>query len=605
VSTFLKPVLALIVSILIFAGFAYLADLGLVDFIQTRFYNPSVVKSYVDENTTDAEIVHNHIIELINRFTETLSTPAVRNSFLHNQSAEDIYERSRVFGILLESTGGLQSVQFIDNNGVRIHFSTSSRDIISQSRDSTSFRNYNEDPFALSFETVSVPDGSSPKYTMDERSERIIFSFPFNDSMDVYRGTALFNVSVRALAERLIAEGRIKVSDNISVIGEPSGILLGGPEASKIDIHEKVARIWSEDILDRVVLDSEDSGVNYSLISFRTNHGVFFGRLINNYLFYISESMQLVLKLCIFLTFFLTFYFLINLKPNPVTVVRNRLKRLRDSLFNQLYVNKSASERTKWILELEQRRDEIRTELKHNLKLRKRLSAIIDGIIDKSWDELLAILKSGSDAYLPVSSAPIPAVVQEAKKVSADGDVEALEEIDEIEEVEEISEADEVEEIDEAEELDEVEEIDELDEIEEVEEIEEIEEVEAIEEIAEAEDLEELDEPEDNVINIALREALEPVSPKRRGLLDLASKFRQKKQPKGLLQLASIKAESSNDSVSTSRGLFALASEIEFGDEYPIISHDFIDLPPELDIVSPFSSMFDDLANDDFSNNDH
>ena len=640
-STFLKPVAALLVSILIFAGYTYLADAELLDFIQTRFYNPSVVNSYVKENAIDAEIAHNYIAELQNKFLETLSVQAVRSSFLYNQSGDDIFERSRIFGLLLESTGGLQSVQFVDSNGIRIHYSTSARDIINQSRDSLSFRNYNEDPSSLPFDIVSVPDGNNAKYIMDERSERIIFSYPFYDSMDVYRGTALFKVGIRALAEKLVAGGRLKVSDAITVIGDPAGILLGSPEISKGDISDKVADIWKEGKLDRVTLDSGDSGVNYSLISFRTSHGIFFGRLINDFLFAISEPMKLILKLSIFLTFFLTLYFLLNLKPNPVTVVRARFKRLRDSLLNQLYVNKTGQERLKWILELEQRRDGIRTELKHNLKLNPRLEKNINNIIDNSWDELLGILKSGTDGVYFIQKAVKTAAT---KDTALDGsidnieEVEALEEIGEtesIEDAEEITEVGEAEEIDEIEEVESIDEIDEIEDAEEADEIEEIEEVEEIEEISDAEAVEEIEDlgeieeiggaEEPNIIDIALREALEPGKKKPRGLLKIASKFisgEAKAVPakKGLLEAASKKvsapkgllarASKVNDKGAPSRsGLMALVSEIEFDQklqpppedvlEFPVSDHEAKDMLNNLDIVSPFSSMFSSLDDDE------
>jgi len=636
--TFLKPVLALVISVLIFAGFIYLVNDELQDFVQTRFYNPSVVNSYVKENTIDAELVHNHIIELQDRFLTVLSESAIRSSFLYNQSAEDIYERSRIFRILLESVSGLQSVQFIDSNGIRIHFSTSSRDILSQSRDSTSFRNYNEDPLALPFEFVAVQDGENAKYSMDEQGERIIFSFPFNDSMDVYRGTALFSVSIRALAERLIAEGRLNVSEAVSVIRYPPGIVLGSAEAAKSGILEKVSEVWSEGVQGRVVLDSPDSGVNYSLISFRTDHGVFFGRLINDYLFSISEPMKLILQLSIFLTFFLTLYFLINLKPNPVTVVRNRIKRLHDNLFQQLYVNKSSQDRVKWILELEQRREEIRKELKLNMKLNTRVSTTIDSIIDKSWDELLAVLKSSGDS-VTIHKDGKSSTVKKVKKTEEIGEAEDLEEVEEaeaLEEIDEVEEAEALEEIDEVEEVESLEEIDEVEEVEALEEIDEVEEVEALEEIDEVEEvesLEEIDEVEevesleeiDEVEEVEELEDIEeieeadevpvkakPASPSSegKGLLGKASK--KSSVGKGLLSIASKEAEklasvSSSSSgkgllaaagskPQTRKGLLALASEIEFSRDYPVLDSETQELLTDVNIVSPFLSMFSDLS---------
>jgi len=574
-STFFKPLAALVISLLVFAGFVFLADMELLDFIQTRFYNPSVLNSYVNENNIDADIAQSHIAELKGKFSHTLSEQAVRSSFLYNQSAGDIYERSRIYGTLLESTGALLSVQFIDANGLRIHFSTSARDIFSQNRASTTYRNYNEDPLALPYETVSIPDGSNPKFVMDEKSDKIIFSFPFYDSMDVYRGTALFNVGARAVADRLIAEGRLKISDNVSVVGNPPGILLGSPEVSKADISRLVSEVWRGSFQERVTLDSGGSGTNYSLISVKAapgnSDGIFFGRLINDSLFAISEPMKLILNLSIFLTFFLTLFFLINLKPNPPAVVRNRLKRLKESLFEQLYVNKSSQERARWILELEQRRDEIRSELKHNLKLSSRQEAAVNSIIDKSWDELLAVIKVGSGVVVHAKTADAKQDIQSG----AGDDVEEVQALEEVEEFDTIDEAEEAEEFGEAES------------------IEDAEEIEEIEEIGEA-----------NIIDAALRDAIVPVQPYSVGLLQMATRFLSGKGfGKGLLKKASEKKYSAG------KGLLAKANEAiltskknELGLDAPA-EEEVQDLIAGLDVVSPFSSMFsslDDVSDDDF-----
>ena len=427
----------LLVSILILAVISFLTEKEFTGFIETRLYNPSVVKSYVKENAENAEIAQNFISELQNKFALTLSEPAIRRSFLYSQSVGDIYERSRIYGTLLESTAGLQSVRFVDSKGLRIHYSTSPDDIISRNSDSTAYRNYTEDSSALPYGAVSVPDDGAAKFTMDERNDRIIFSFPFIDSMDVYRGTALFSVSVRALAEKLIAEGRIKISDDVSVVRSPPGIILGSPGFSKTDILSAVSAVWSNGVRDRTVIDGEDSGVRFSLITYKTSGGLFFGRLVNDALFSVSGSMKIVLYLSLFLTFYLALFFLINLRLHAVTAVQTRLGRLRESLLEQLYINKSSQERIKWVLELEQRREEIRLELKNNLKMNSRTENEINGIIDKSWDDLLVVMKTGS---LVSKAAAEVAVVKPA--VSKMMKIEKIEELEELEKIEETEKPD-------------------------------------------------------------------------------------------------------------------------------------------------------------------
>jgi hypothetical protein len=554
-SAYLKPVLVLVISILIFAGIAYLADNELIDFIQTRFYNPSVVNSYIKENTKDAELSENHIFELRNKFAQTLEEEAVRSSFHYNQDPQDIYERSRIFGILLESTIGLQSVQFVDSNGMRIHYSTSSRDIITQNAESTSYRNYTEVPLALPYDTVKVLANETPKYTMDDQGERIIFSYPFIDSMDVYRGTALFSVSVRALAEKLVAEGRMKVNEDVSIVSSPPGILFRSPDSSKTDIFDKVSHVWNEGRQGRVTLSAVDSGVKFSLISLKTGNGLFFGHLVNDSLFSISDSMKLTLYLSMFLTFYLTLYFLLNLKANPVTVVRNRITRLKDNLFQQLYVNKNADDRAKWLLELEQRRDEIRSELKSHLKLTRRSEKTVDGIIDKSWDELLAVMKAG-----------VTVTVKKTSDIPTEEEAEELEQLEEPEEFEQIEEAEELDEIEEAEEIEEL-----------IEEAEEIEELGETEEVKEPEDLEQI---------VEVRET---------GVIEEPEIDELEKSPSESKIIVTNIEISEDIPKPIRRGLLALASEIEFNREYPTVIDEPETIDDQLDIVSPFASMFSSL----------
>ncbi|MDR2542961.1 MAG: hypothetical protein LBC80_05885 [Treponema sp.] len=612
-STFFKPLLVLVISLLLFAGFFWLTDNELLEFIQARFYNPSVLNSYIKENVIDADIVENHIFYLQRRFAASLNYPAIRSSFLHNQNAEDIFERSRIYGMMLETTIGLQSVQFVDSNGIRIHFSTSPRDIISQNNYSTAYRNYNEDPLALPFETVSVPSGSYAKFTMDDQTDRIVYSFPFNDSMEVYRGTALFTVSVRALTEKLIAEGRLEINENVSILGDPPGVLLGiprimGVDSSRTEILEKISAIWNNE-MSHVTIDSEESGIKFSLVSSKTHNGLFFGRLINDYLFSIPASMKLLLNLSIFISFYLLLFFLSNLKANKLTVVRNRIKNLREKLFEQLYVNKSNRERAKWILELEQRRDEIKLDIKRNLKLKSHMEKNVDIIIDNSWDELLTVIKSGSSIDIPDSP-----IQHEALEVLEE--VETLEEIEEIqeaealEEIEEIQEAEALEEIETLEEIEEIQEAEALEEAETLEKIEEIEEkvegfekTEALEEIDDIEILEESElisaiEEIKNIDDIKVFEGfyLEPADEETQiGLLRRTEKKIGRTKKGGLLATA---CKYDPESESISKGLLASASEFDFSSIYETVTREQEDQniwDSKIDIVSPFSSMFESL----------
>ncbi|MDR1240126.1 MAG: hypothetical protein LBK27_08420 [Treponema sp.] len=534
--------MSLLISVFLFAGIAVLAFTGLFDLVETRFYNPSITKSLGQEVSRDSEVVEDFLAGLQTRFAETLGEAAVRRSVLPNQSAEDIFERTRIYGTLLESLGGLQSVRFVDAGGVRIHFSTATRDIQSQDRLSVAYRNYNEDPASLPYDRVEVPAQGEVKFTLDQEGDRIILSFPFYDTFEVYRGTALFSVSVRAVAERLVSENRIKVGDDVSIVSNPQGVVSGLPGTTRLNIISRVSSIWNDGLLGLTPLDSAASETTLALISAKTGQGIFVGRLVNENLFAFPQSMKMILLVSIFLTVYLAIFLAFNLRQDTMTVIQNRLKGLQISLIEQYYERKGDVDWTHWIRELEQRREDIRAEVKRGVRTGqgRRAEEDIDSLIDKSWDELLAVIggrrsdSSGIDEEklqsilnrvlqalpagaavpgLPASTYPLPAAVQEPPVTE-----KAEEAVELAEELEELEEAEPVEELADAEDAAPVEAM----EPEELEELADAEDAAPIEELADTEDaapIEELADAEDT----APVEAMEPEDlPGAESFIDLA-----------------------------------------------------------------------------------
>ncbi|MDR1319203.1 MAG: hypothetical protein LBJ90_06215, partial [Treponema sp.] len=352
--------------------------------IETRFYDPSIARSLARETDQSAGVIEDFFSGLDSRFSGSLNEPSIKRSFLPNQSAGDIFDRSRIYGVLLESIGGLQSVRFVDYNGIRIHFSTYAQDLLSQDRLSVAYRNYNEDPMNLPFNEIQVPAQGGLKLIMDEKNDRIIFSYPFYDSFDVYRGSAIFTVSVRAVAECLISDGRIKVGEDVSIIASPPGIVSGSPGTSKTEVLGRVSSIWSDGLLNLTPFVSPNSNVSLALLSAKIDQGIYYGHLVDESLFSFPQAMKVILLVAIFLTIYLTVFFFFNLQQDTMTIVQNRLKGLQISLIEQFYDRKGDMDWTHWTRELEQRREDIRTEVKHGIRIDrgKRAEEDIDSLID-------------------------------------------------------------------------------------------------------------------------------------------------------------------------------------------------------------------------------
>ena len=546
-----RAALSLLITVLLFAAFSAIAFAGLFDLIEARFYNPTITASISREITGNTTAIDHFFADMKARFSQTLAEPAVMRSFLINQSAEDIFERSRIFGLLHESIAGLQWVRIIDYGGVRIHFSTYAPDILTQEALFLTYRNFNEPNFP--YEAIAVMDGGEPKFTLDGEGDRILFSLPVYDHFEIYRGTALFSLSVRALSDMLVREGRLHTGHDIFVTSNPPGFLFGAPAAFVEEaLVAQAASIWGYGILNAARLYSQETGFSLTLLSARSPLGFFAGRLVDDELFLVPQIMQIILLLSFFLTMYLTIFLLFNLKQDPVTIIQSRMKKLQLSLIEQHYEHKSDVDWSRWNRELEQRRGEINAQLKRGIRITSKKAKDIDTIIDKSWGELISAIRGLKEpaideaklqlilnrflAAIPASAgaassagaaasagangiAASPQVSAQASDVPAtdtstaaatfyevrdmeDGEeIEALEELEEVELAEEVEELEEVELVEEVEELEEVElveEVEELEEIESAEEVEELEEIESAEEVEELEEIESAEELEDD-----------------------------------------------------------------------------------------------------------
>ncbi|MDR2371007.1 MAG: hypothetical protein LBD71_05975 [Treponema sp.] len=501
-----KAALSLLIAVFLFAGFAVLAYTGLFDLVEARFYNPSITRSLNREIAGDAENIETFLSELQTRFAATLDETAVRRSFLPNQSAEDIFERTRLYGVLQENLGGLRAVQFVDSGGMRIHFSTLSRDVLRQDLLSMAYRNYNEDDDSLPYDEVAVQNRGDPRLILDEAGDCIIFAFPFYDSFDVYRGTALFTLSMRAVAERLIAAGRIRIGENVVILSSPPGVLMGLP-GSERTVLPMVSSVWADGILALTPIDSAVPEVSLALISAKTSLGIFVGRLVSEDLFTFPQTMKVILLVSFFLTIYLAIFLFFNLKQDTMTVIQSRLKDLQISIIEQYYERKGDIDWNHWARELEQRREDVRSEVKRGMAAKKgrRSDENIDALIDKSWDELLSVISRQRPAASGIdeeklqsilnrilSSAPVLAAGSAVQAQTAPPAAEAsapaeeVEEVEEVEAVEELEDAEEIETIDEAEPVGEDEVLEEVEEAEEAETIEDAGDTEIAEEVTAA-----------------------------------------------------------------------------------------------------------------------
>ena len=388
-----KAALSLLISLLVFSVISIFAFTGLFDKLETQFYNPYITAYFTEENKQNAEIIDQYLIEMEERFARTLTLPEVKRSFLPNNNDTDIETRWNIYTTLIERFNGIEWVRFIDFGGSRLLFSSYAPDVASLRDNYVYYRNYSNQE--LPFETIAVHHGETPKCIFDGKRERILFSFPFYDSLDNYLGTALFSISIESVLNRLLLEERIRSGYDIMVVPEPAGLVFGISASGEKALPIQVSRVWAEkmgesrDFLYHII----DSSM--VLISTNTSHGFLMGRIVNKEIFLIPFNLKIIILSSLFLTLFLVIFLLFNYKQDPVALVQNRMKILQVSIIEQFYELKIERDWAEWIHELEYRRKEVSIQMKKGIKpVSQKQADDIDVLISKTWDELLAVLGS-------------------------------------------------------------------------------------------------------------------------------------------------------------------------------------------------------------------
>jgi hypothetical protein len=178
------------------------------------------------------------------------------------------------------------------------------------------------------------------------------------------------------------------------------------------------------------------------------DQNIFIGRLVNQSLLSFPLAMRIILLASFLITVFLIIFLEFNILQDDLTILQSRLKKLQTGLLEEYYEHAGDLNWSRWKRELEHRREDLHSELKRGLSAKTSDLPEIDAFIDRSWEELMAILEghiegapgSKADALrallsrLPetTSAPPPPRALGQAEAE----EVEALDEADIVEALE-------------------------------------------------------------------------------------------------------------------------------------------------------------------------
>ena len=531
-----KAAISLVITLILFTVFTVISYSTLFNFIESKFYN----KKIIAEVETRINNIESTIEEYENIRLEILiavsNESAIRNSFLINQSREDIFRRENIVNSLVERNIDFYFIRVIDGDG-KIHYSNNPADIQSSDVTRISYRVSDARAIEKYKEVIDLAD-DKPTIIFNAEEDCNIFVSSVYSNTGVKRGTILVYLTENDLKNYLIQKNLIE--RNIAVKHLDHNNIVFNMLDSSSFILDELKTYWAHrQITNPYSLYSDADGNGYSIVTKKWRSG-FIGYLIPDFLIKINAIYKYILLFSAFSITYILSFLLMNIRQDQVVVIAERVKRFQINFLIEYLENKSEVEWKLWRKELESRKEEVRKEFKKGIGgLKGEKDKIVNDLVDKSWEEIISLLaghldkkadnknlitnlqvnnieeiirkiitsedlirSKGVGGAIPKTQAEVsPAAATTASSKMKPVEVEeVLEEAEALDEAEEVAESEDMEEI---EALDDLEEAEALDDAEEV-----LEEAEALDEAEEV--LEEAEEPLEELAEGELQQT-EPV----------------------------------------------------------------------------------------------
>jgi hypothetical protein len=390
-----KAAISLIIAGSLLSLFAVLSWLGLFDRVETEFYAPAQRREVLRKLNGESALIARFLDARRAEFSAALEDQAVRRSFNIQQNQADVFERSRVIGELMTTAPALQWVRFVDLPGNRIHFSTESADLVIRSGTTTAYRAWTEVPRFIRI-TPLMAEGQGG-VLFDGENARIVFYLPFYDATGIKQGIALFSIAARALADELFAGGWTAITESVTLINEPKGVICGLRGDIDGALREHVAAVWREEgSSKRGIIQSVQR--RFVLFSQEAAKDLFVGLLIDETVFSLPPALRVLMLLLFGVTVYILLFWCLSITQDPTAVVQLRMKRLMVNILQEYFSLKDDMDWGYWKRELIRRREDARRELLRDISEKKNagIYRYVNSFFDRSWDDLVSVISSRS-----------------------------------------------------------------------------------------------------------------------------------------------------------------------------------------------------------------
>ena len=392
-STGKKAGISLIITLLIFAIFAVFSFARLFGTFETKFYQPAVISGMEKHLKEVSACLDEYTLNQASKFATYSNLYWVKNSSSYTQTEDDIQKREENAISLMEEISGLQGIRIIDSIGKKIIYSTFKNDT----------SNYTEN-LELPYENIKsnqeIENRNKGKIIFDNTKERIIYSFPFYDNYDIYRGSIVFYVAGSDFNNYLISKNILSFSEKATLVAtvfsnsteQSKGFVLGLPTVSAEAIISKIVDLWNKDSFEtQKVLHSED--YNWFVVSDNSGKTGIISLVFKDDILVFSSELKILLLLCAFITLYLIVLLILNIKQDDQVIIKDKIKKFKVALINE-YLNNSDDVNWDEVSKfLAIRKYQINNDIRYYLgKKAKTHKVLVDNLLEKTWEDVEKII---------------------------------------------------------------------------------------------------------------------------------------------------------------------------------------------------------------------
>jgi len=325
-----KAAVSFALTLLLFTAFTIVSYSTLFNIIESKFYNQKIISE--KEQKIDKLLlgINNYITEKQELADSIASDISIKNSFLVNQSREDIFKRENIVSSLINRDIDFSYIRVIDEDG-KIHYSSNQEDIRASDDRKVTYKMADETSAANYRELLDVFEKQGIVLQADKNQNAFISDI--YDNFGIKRGYVFLYLGENDIWKYLTSGNILEKNAVIRYAGY-SGIVVNMTDDNSAILQE-LDRYWkSSAIVNPHPLYTDDDGNSFSVISAEWKSG-FAGFVLPDESFKINTVYRYILLVSAFSIFFIIFFLAMNLRQDKITIIAEG-KKISDKFFNRI-----------------------------------------------------------------------------------------------------------------------------------------------------------------------------------------------------------------------------------------------------------------------------